>query len=170
VGIILIFIFDGYIGVYDRLVMDNAQFKQTVESDQWAQQEKFGGIVSIGVDQNSQVDFTYTIENHRFSQYTDGLEISLWHNKTKTADLLSRQLSIPAFDKEVLTWSINATQIVPAGYPAEQSYNVNLRIKRGNIDREVLINIYSSSTVIKTIPPPLPGTVPTAVPVPAPTR
>ena len=34
VGIILIFVFDGYIGVYDRLVMDNHLYLQTVEYDQ----------------------------------------------------------------------------------------------------------------------------------------
>jgi hypothetical protein len=163
-GIIIIFIFDGYMGVYDRLIMDNGQYKQTIESDQWAQQEKYGGIVSVGLDRSGQMDFTYTVANHRFSAYTDSLEVTLWLNKVKTATLLSRQLSIPAFDKEVLTWSINATQIVPASLPAEQSYNINMRIDRSNVEREVLVNIYPSSNTIKVVPPGV------AIPAPAPTR
>jgi len=155
VGIILIFIFDGYIGVYDSLVMDNGQYKQTVAADQWAQQAKYGGIVSVGVDQNSQVDFTYTIENHRFSAYTGSLDVSLWYNKVKKADLLSKQLSIPAFDKEELNWAINPMQVVSANFTTGQNYIYNIKIRRGNIERDINVNIYFSSNGIKIIPPPV---------------
>jgi hypothetical protein len=158
-GIILIFIFDGYIGVYDSLVMDNGQYKETVEGDQWAQQEKYRSTVSMGVDRNSQVDFTYTIENHRFSAYSDSVDVSLWYNKSKTADLLSRQLSIPAFDKQELKWTINAAELVPANYTTEQNFIFNIKIKRGDIEREINVNVHGSSTIIKTIPAPVPEPV-----------
>jgi hypothetical protein len=158
VGIILIFIFDGYIGVYDKLVMDNGQFKQTTEGDQWAQQEKYGGMVSVGVDRNSQVDFTYTVENHRFSEYSDSVDVSLWYNKVKTADLLSSQISIPAFDKQELKWTVKVADIIPASATAGQNYNYNVKINWGNIERVVNVNIntYISADGIKVIPAPVP--------------
>jgi hypothetical protein len=155
VGIILIFIFDGYIGVYDRLVMDNLQYKQTVEGDQWAQQEKFGGVVGTSIDRSGQVDFTYTIENHRFSPFTDSVKISLWSNKVETANLLSEQVSIPAFDKKEFKWTVSAVDILPANYSTGQSYFVSLKIKRNTIERQVNVNVYTSPDTIKMIPAPV---------------
>ena len=156
VGIILIFIFDGYIGVYDRLVIDNNQYVQTVEGDQWPQQERFGGIVSVSVERGGRVDFTYTVENHRLSEYSETVEVSLWSNKVKIADLLSQHISIPAFDEENVTWSINTDDIIPAGFPDEQNYTFNIRIIRGDIEREINIYVYPSAAAIKTIPIPVP--------------
>jgi hypothetical protein len=151
VGIILIFIFDGYIGVYDRLVIDNGQYLQTVENDQWGRTDRFSGISTVTMERGARVDFTYTIENHRFSEYSNSVDISLWHNKEKVADLLSRQLAVPAFDKEEMTWSINTVNIIPADYPTEQSYNVNIIIKRGDTEREVTIYV-SPQIIIKPVP------------------
>jgi hypothetical protein len=155
VGVILIFIFDGYIGVYDSLVIDNGQYKQTVAADQWAQREQYGNMVSTSVDRNSQVDFTYTVENHRFSDYTDSVDVSLWYNKVKTADLLSTQLSIPSFNTKVMAWSINATQVISANASTGQSYIYNVKIKRGDIERDINVNIYVTSEGIIIVPAPV---------------
>jgi hypothetical protein len=156
VGIILIFIFDGYIGVYDRLVMDNGQYKQTVESDQWAQREKYGNSVSVGTERGGQVDFTYTVENHRFSEYADSVDVSLWYNKVKTAGLLSTQISIPAFDKKELQWTINTTELVSANFTTGQNYLFNVKIKRKDIEREINVNINVYPDGLKVIPVPAP--------------
>ncbi len=159
VGIILIFIFDGYMGVYDRLVMDNNQYIQTVESDQWARQDKFGGIFSVSVERGGRVDFTYTVENHRFSEYMADIEITLWQNKAQIGDIHfipDEPLVISAFDKKELTWSITPDNIIPPGYPVEQNYFVNMKIKRGDIEREVNLSVYASPTIIKTVPAPVP--------------
>ncbi len=157
-GIIAIFVFDGYVGVYDKLVMDSGQYRQTVEYDQWAREEKFGGYVGIGIERGGQVDFSYTIENHRFSAHNGSVAVSLWYNKVKTADVLSRQVTVPAFDKEELTWTIKAADIIPAGYPAGQSYVVNVKIKMGNIERNINLNVNPNRTTdgTKVIPPPAP--------------
>ena len=55
-GIVLIFVFDGYMGVYDSLVMNNGQFPQTITSDQWDQQEKFGYLAQGVVDRVRRID------------------------------------------------------------------------------------------------------------------
>jgi hypothetical protein len=159
VGIILIFVFDGYMGVYDTLAMDNGQFQQTVEGDQWARQEKYGGFVSVPVERGGRIDFTYTVENHRFTEYSADIKITLWQNKAQIGDIgfiPDEPLIIPAFNKKELTWSITPDYIIPADYPAEQSYNVNMEIKRGDIVRQVNVNIYASQTAAKTIPLPAP--------------
>ena len=88
-GIILIFVFDGYMGLYDSLVMDNGQFPQTVDTEQWQQQQKFGFNPSVSVDRGSSVDFTYTVENHRFSAYSADVHVSLFFGVDKIADLVN---------------------------------------------------------------------------------
>jgi hypothetical protein len=163
VGIILIFIFDGFIGLYDSLVIDNGQYQQTTAADQWAQQAKFGGIVSTSVNQGGSVVFTYTVENHQFSSYNAPLDVSLWYNRVKTTDVLSEQLSLPTFGKRVTTWTINADDILPPNFPTNQNYDIILKITLGNIERDVSVNVFNSSA-LKTIPP-----VPTiTIPAPAP--
>jgi hypothetical protein len=156
VGIILIFIFDGYMGVYDSLLMDNGQYQQTIEPDQWKQQAQFGSF-SVSTDQSGRIDFTYTVQNHRFSAYNENVDVSLWYNKVKKADLLSEQLPIPAFDKKVLTWSINVADTISVNSTSGQSYIFNLKIQRGALERDINLNIFSSTSPnsIKIIPAPV---------------
>lgn len=156
VGIILIFVFDGYMGVYDHLSIDNGQYVQTVESDQWRQTDRFSGIYSTGIGRGGRVDFTYTIENHRFSAYNEDVVVSLWYNKEKTTDILSTKVTIPSFDKEVLAWTLTVDSIVPPDYPTEQNYIVNVKINRGNIEREINLVINATPTIIKSVPIPAP--------------
>jgi hypothetical protein len=152
-GIILIFVFDGYIGLYDKLVIDNGQSKQNVEWDEWARQEKYGGSVGTSLEPGGQAEFTYTIENHRFSEYSDVIEATLWNNRVKVADLLSEKVSVPSFDKTEVKWTVRTADILPANSPVNQNYFYIVKIKRGILEREVNINIYISN-IIKEIPSP----------------
>jgi hypothetical protein len=153
-GIILIFIFDGYMGVYDSLVMDNGQYPQTVEADQWSQPERYGYLTSTGVERGGRIDFTYTVENHRFSTYTDAVEVTLFYGQDKLADMVKEQIVARSFNKSELKWSLDSVKFVPSDYPAEQSYNLTMFIKRGGTERKILINITPSPYGIK---PPVPS-------------
>ena len=42
-GIVLIFLFDGYLGVYDSLQADNGTYAQQVAAEQWQEQDRFEG-------------------------------------------------------------------------------------------------------------------------------
>lgn len=154
VGIILIFVFDGYMGVYDSTLMDNGQYQQRVETDQWADQERYGYLASTGVERGGRIDFTYTVENHRFSEYSDTLEVSLWYGQEKISDIFTGTIYAGAFDNAELKWSLDTAGLVPGDYPAEQSYNVNMVIRRGDIERRINISINPSPYAIKTIPAP----------------
>ncbi len=152
-GIILIFVFDGYIGVYDKMVIDNGQYPQNVEWDEWARQEKYGGSVGTSLERGGQADFTYTIENHRFSAYTDVIEATLWYNRVKVADLLSKNISVPSFDEAEVKWTVRTADILPADASVNQNYFYIVNIKRGSLEREVNISVYISN-ITKEIPSP----------------
>ena len=152
-GIILIFIFDGYMGVYDTIVMDNGQYQQRVEADKW-QTEKYGYLAMMIVERGGRIDFNYTVENHKYSAYSTDIKVSLYYGQEKLADLLTGTITAGAFNKGDTKWSLNASNIVPQDYPAEQSYNLNIIIRRGEIERKINININPSPYPAKAIPAP----------------
>jgi hypothetical protein len=149
-SIILIFIFDGYMGVYDTLVMDNGQYPQTVDFDRWAQQEDFDYITDM--DKNGRIEFIYTVENHRFSKYAAAVEVSLYYGQDKLSDVLNQPITAGAFGEGELKWSLDGATIIPADYPTDQSYSVTMSIKRGEMERKIRVNVSPYSFGIKTIP------------------
>jgi hypothetical protein len=140
-GIILIFVFDGYIGIYDSLLIDNGQYPQTIASDQWRQQEEFGYPPSVSMERDRNMNLTFTVENHHFSAYNADVSISLWDGINKVADLTSGDITALAFGKAEITAAFNPSQYIPAGYPTEQNYNLSLVINRGGVERKVMVYI-----------------------------
>jgi hypothetical protein len=154
-GIILIFVFDGYMGIYDTLLIDDGRFPQPIGSEQWRQQDEFGYPPSVSLERERSVNLTYTVENHHFSAYSVDVSISLWDGAKKVADLASGRLSAPAFGKAEIAAVVDAGQYIPAGYPTEQSYNLALVINRGGVERKV--QVYINPGIPKSgiiIPPP----------------
>lgn len=149
-GIILVFFFDGYVGVYDSLVMDNGLYEQRVEPDQWRPGE-YNYLASIDVERDGRIDFTYTVENHRFTGYESPVEVSLYHGQDKVAVLLTDEASAAAFGTAEITWSLEAASLLPADYPENEPYNAVVVIIRGEVNRQINIGINSSPYPIKTI-------------------
>lgn len=153
-GIILIFIFDGYMGVYDTIIVKTGEFPQTIEADQWQQHERYGYWPSVYVERGNSIDFNYRVDNHQFSAYTAGVNVSLWRSQEKLADLLTETLSAGSFQSGQLEWSLDTSEIVPATFPSEQSYDFTVVIKRGQIERRIIINVNPAAYPAKIMVPP----------------
>ncbi|HTY81856.1 MAG TPA: hypothetical protein VMB24_03655 [Dehalococcoidales bacterium] len=157
-GIVAIFIFDGYIGVYDTLAVNNGQYTQTVTPDQWGQPERYGGSFNAGIPGNGSATFTYTMENHRFNKYNSRLDATLVYNEQIVLNLFGRDISIPAFGKQSFEWTLSAAD-VPMQY---RNVVGTIKIVSGNIQRQVGLNIYETAatksaspipTITITLPP-----------------
>lgn len=154
IGIILIFVFDGYMGVYDTLIMDNGQFQQKVEADQW-DMDRYGGLAGTNMERGGRINFTYKVENHRFSSYKSDIQISLYYQQQKVSDIFSGEIEAAAFKEGTIDWSLGAGEIIPADFPSDQAYSAYLLLKRGDVEHR--INIYvSPSYPVKTVPVPAP--------------
>ena len=153
-GIILIFVFDGYIGVYDSLSMTSGEFTQRIEPDQWPEDEKYRSYSSVNVQQGGRVAFTYEVDNRWFSTYTADVEVTVSHEQEQVAVLLSQPLAVASFNKEQLEWVLDAAELMPAHAPSEQGYEFTLYIKRGEIERRVVVHVRSSDYPIKVMPAP----------------
>jgi hypothetical protein len=156
-GIILIFIFDGYMGVYDTISITSGEMPVKIEADQWQHQDRFGFAPSASAGYGEKVFFSYEIDNHWFSSYGADISVSVWHNQAKVADILSSKISVKAFGKEQMDWVLDTVEFVSGNLSAGVSNDYTVLIKRGDIERRVIVYVYqdvNQSKVIVVPPPP----------------
>lgn len=153
-GIILIFVFDGYMGLYESLTTTGVNYPQQVSEEQWQQEDRYG-IPWISIETGGDTHFQYTVDNRRFSGYTAVVEVSLWYNQEELADLKSGTLTLGAFSKGEVDWVLNIDDYLPANAPSGTNYNFTIIIKRGEIERRVMLNVNSKIAIPR--PPSVPG-------------
>jgi len=137
-GLILIFIFDGYMGVYDTVTVNTGEYEEEIEADYWLRQDRYW---SIGVAWGGKAFFRYEVDNRTFSDYAADIEVSVWHSQEKVADLIAQPMSVASFDKGELEWVMDTAQLVPADVPPEQGYEFTVVIKRGELERSIITNV-----------------------------
>ncbi len=152
-GLIAIFIVDGYMGIYDTLKITAGEQSQTIEPDQWLRQEKFGAR-GVSVNWEEKAFFSYEVDNRRFSSYTADIEVSVWHSQEKVRDLLSRPMSVAAFDKGQLEWTMDTAELLPSAPAPEQRYEYTVIIKRGEIERRIIVYVNDIAYLPKVVPAP----------------
>ena len=150
-GLIAIFIVDGYMGIYDTVYITSGEREQKIESDVWRRGDKFW---SGGVNRGEKAFFRYEVDNRQFSSYAADIEVSVWRMQEKLLDVISQPLVVPPFDKGQLEWAIDSTEIFPGDALPEQSYEYTIIIKRGEIERNVILYINPVPYPAKPVPAP----------------
>jgi hypothetical protein len=152
-GLIAIFIVDGYMGIYDTIYITAGEREEKVEPDSWLKQDRFW---SVGVNWEEKIFFDYEVDNRRFSSYSAEIEVSVWHSQEKVADLVSRHMQIGAFDKGQLEWVLDTAELKPDDILPEQSYEFTVIIKRGQVERNIIVYInprtYPSGAKVVPVP------------------
>jgi len=149
VGIILIFVFDGYIGVYDTLIVKAGEDERKIEADYWQRGDRDW---PLDVEWGGKAFFYYEVDNRRFSTYTADIEVSVWHSLEKVSDILLQTVEINSFDKQQVEWVVDAAVLVPADAPSEQGYEFTIYINRGEVERRFIVYIRSSEYPVKVMP------------------
>ena len=145
-GLIAIFIVDGYMGIYDTLYITTGEREQKIEADVWLRQDR---AWSTGVNRGEKVFFRYEVDNRQFSSYTANVEVSLWRSQEKVRDVIAQPMEIGSFEKEQLEWAMGR---IPQDIPPEQGYQYTVIIKRGEIERRIIVNVNPSPYPLKPIP------------------
>ncbi len=162
-GLIVIFIVDGYMGIYDTVYVTTGEREEKIQSDFWLRQDRGtpDGVKNayyLSVNRDDKAFFRYEVDNRRFSSYQADIEAAVWHSQEKVRDLISQPLQIAAFEKGQLEWVMDTSQFLPADIPPEQGYQYTVIIKRGDIERKIIVYVdrvpYSSEYPVKPIPPP----------------
>ena len=152
-AIIFIFIFDGYLGVYDTVFINTGEYETEVDADTWLNRDTYR---AVGVDWGEEAFFRHEVDNRWFSRYEDDLNVSLWHSGEKVSDLLNEELSIAAFDKVELEWTVDTAEYIPPDVISDQNYSFTVIIKRGELERNIIIYMeptFPPKTVIIEEPP-----------------
>ena len=137
-GLIVIFIVDGYMGIYGTLEITAREEAETIEPDFWLRQD---GVRSIEVNWEEKLNFRYKVENRQFSSYAADIEVSVWRMGEKVFDVTSRTSAVAPFGEGHFEWTIDNTELLPDGLPPEQDYDFTVIIKRGEIERKVIVHI-----------------------------
>ncbi|MBI4187565.1 MAG: hypothetical protein HY530_08705 [Chloroflexi bacterium] len=148
-GIIAIFIVDGYMGIYDTVTVTSGELPQKIEADFWARPDN---VWSTGGNRGEKVFFRYEVDNRQFSSYAADVEVSVWRSQEKVRDLLARQMSVGAFEKGEMEWAVDTVELLPSTTPPEQSFQFTVLIKRGELERRVIIYINPSPFPPKPVP------------------
>ena len=147
-GIIAIFIVDGYLGVYDTIYVTAGEWEQPIEPDYWLRGDQ---VWSTGVNWGEKVFFRHEVDNRRFSRYSAEIEASVWRSQEEVRDLGTQQVSIAAFKKGEVEWVVDTTELFPGGIAPEQRFEHTVVLKREDIERKIIVFI---NYVPKPVPAP----------------
>ena len=155
IGIIVIFIVDGYVGIYDTVYVTTEEYPQDIGPDFWQRQVlDYPRPYNVGAEWGEPVHFQYEIDNRRSSTYTATVDASVWKSNEKVIDLFSQNISISNFDKVTMNWTLSAQELEKAGLGVGQ-YTV--RIKRGEeeLGQGIILDFHSPEEPAypKVVPP-----------------
>ncbi len=151
VGLIAIFIVDGYLGVYDTIYVTAGEREQPIKPDFWLRGDY---PWSTGVNWNEKTFFRYEVDNRQFSSYTADIEVSVWRMQEKVLDVVSQPIVVAPFDKGQIEWVLDTAELKPGDIPPEQPYEFSVIINRGGTERRVILYI---NPQIYPIKPPIPA-------------
>ena len=152
-GLIAIFIIDGYMGVYDTVYFTTGEREQKISADAWRYSDNYW---SAGVNRDEKTFFRYEVDNRRFAAYSANVEVSVWRSQEKISDLGTYPIFINAFDKQEITWVVDAAEVLLPDALPEQSYEYTVRIKRAGIERNIILRINPVAYPELIKPPPAP--------------
>jgi hypothetical protein len=146
-GLIAIFIFDGYLGIYDSLRITIGERQEVIEPDYWLDQRpdtpygyEIDYYTSAEWEQN--VFFRYEIDNRRFASYDTLVEASVWQENEKLFDLFSEEQSIASFDKAIMEWTLSTEELDEADISAGRFAQYTVRIAYGEVERNIVVDFY----------------------------
>ena len=138
-------------GIYDTVYITAEEREQKIESDVWQRNDPYW---SAGITQGEKAFIRYEIDNRQFSTYEADIQVSVWRMQEKVSDVLIKQVAVEAFSKAEIEWTIDSNEFVPPDAQPEQRFEYTLTIKRGDIERNIILYINPSPYPIKPVPAP----------------
>lgn len=139
IAIIVIFIVDGYMGIYDTLDITIQEREREIEpgfwEDRWAKEHGY----STGGEWGEPVYFQYEIDNRQTSTYLTSVKISVWKSGMQISELLNEAISIAAFDKATVEWILQTDDLEKDGFDVGE-YTV--KIKHGEVERKIIVGFH----------------------------
>ena len=145
-GIIAIFVVDGYMGIYDTVYITAGEQERVIEADFWLRGYDDYYYEPTVANWGEKVFFRYEVDNRQFQSYSADIEVSLWRSQQKVLDLLSEEMQVASFDKGQLEWVVDTGELDTM--PPEEFAEYTVIIKRGEIERKIILFLNRSSSNI----------------------
>jgi len=158
VGIIAIFVADGYLGIYDTLYITSQEHEQKIEPDYWlhrypAPPPEFKPAYYMHAQWGQKVFFRYEIDNSQFSTYSTSIQASVWKENEKVTDLFSEDISIKPFDKVMMEWTLSTEELERPSFEVDRgTTQYTVKIERGEVERRIVLDLHYSKEIEPTPP------------------
>ncbi len=143
-ALIVIFITDGYMGIYDTTYVTAGERERVIEADYWLQEQpapsEFTIDYYISTDWGQKVFFRYEIDNRLFSTYSTVIGASLWQENEKLLELFSEAKTIEPFGKAVAEWTLSPEELEQPVAGTSNQYTV--KISWGEVERNIVVDFY----------------------------
>jgi hypothetical protein len=143
-ALIVIFVADGYMGIYDTTYVTAGERERVIEADYWLQEYPAPSGIKIAYDIHTdwgeKVFFRYEIDNRLFSTYTTTVQASLWQENEKLLDLFSEAKTIEPFDKAVAEWTLSPDDLEEPAVGTSTEYTV--KISWGEVERNIVVDFF----------------------------
>ena len=156
-GLIAIFIVDGYMGIYDTVYVTAGEREQRIGPDYWQRQLRgYNYPYHMGAEWGEPVHFRYQIDNRRFSTYSTTVDVSVWKSNERIVDLFGENISVSAFDKGTMDWTLSAQELEKTGLGVGE-YTVKIKRAEVELGRGIVLGFhYTAEPVYPKAVPPLP--------------
>jgi hypothetical protein len=105
-ALIAIFVFDGYMGIYDNITITTAEREDTVEPEFWLRGDNQDIYYYTWAEEGQTVNFHYKLENRCLRNYVAEVEVAVWLSESKQNTLVSDALVVRSFDSAEWDWSL----------------------------------------------------------------
>lgn len=155
VGILAIFIADGYLGIYDTVYITSGEHEQKIEPDYWQRSWAKEHGYSMGAEWGEPIYFRYEIDNRSFSAYSTNVEASVWKSGEEIIELFDENISVATFEEVTVDWTLQAGELEKAEFGVGE-YTV--KIRHGEVERKIVVGFrYPVEPVYpEKVPPPPP--------------
>ena len=143
IGIIAIFIADGYLGIYDTVYITSGEHEQKIEPDYWQcpwAKEHGYDYYGVGSEWGEPVYFRYEIDNRTFSTYSTNVEASVWKSGQKIIDLLDEDVSVASFEQVTVNWTLQTDELGLGSFEAGKKHSVSVKVKHGDVERKIVVD------------------------------
>ena len=153
VGIVAIFIVDGYLGVYDTFYITANEQEREIAPDYWLHSKREGYPYNIGAEWGEPIHFRYEVDNRCLSSYSTAIEASIWKENKKIFDLCIEDKLIKPFDKVMVEWTLDSEQLQSRGFSVGE-YTV--KVERKGVERKIIVGYHTASSgpLYPITPPP----------------
>ena len=137
VGLVAIFMVDGYLGIYDTLYVTAEEYEQKIEPEFWLREH---WVWSTGVSWDEKVFFRYEVDNRQFSPYSTTIKTTVWKENAKITELLAEDKVVKSFDKMTVEWTLDPKELESRGF-SEGQYTI--KIERNGVERKIIVDYHS---------------------------